>query len=237
WSNTSVLELQAYIALQIAMGINSKPKLADYWSTYWLTANKFSDVMSRNWYQLLNTLHFNDNDQRVGRGQEGYDPLFKFWPLLDIIDVRYTDAYATEINTGYGLRFLIYTGKNTFSAERSPEFSMTEQVCIKMMNGYENRGHTLHMVNFYSSPRLFQELKVQGFGACGTVRSNRKFIPFDMQPSALALDKGDDSVFMRTQDLITCTMVDTKRVISLVLCTLTIHSTKLFETKKKQTEN
>ncbi|XP_053402637.1 piggyBac transposable element-derived protein 4-like [Mercenaria mercenaria] len=173
--------------------------------------------MSRNRYHLLNTfLHFNDNDQRVARGQEGCDPPFKVRPLLDMIDVRYTDAYAPDkelsidesmikfkgriffrqympakptkwgiktfalcgSNTGYGLRFLIHTGKNTFSADRSSE----------------------------------QELKVQGIGACGTVKPNRKFMPFAMQPSALALDEGDDPEFVRTQDLITCAMVDTKRV-------------------------
>lgn len=198
WSETSVLEMQAYIALQIAMGINSKPEIADYWSTYWLTANKFSDDLSRNRYQLLNTfLHFSDNNQRVARGQDGYDPLFKVRPLLDITNVRYINVYAPdqelsidesmikfkgriffrqylpakptkwgiktfalcESNTGYGLRFLIYTGKNTFNADRSSDFSMTEQVCLEMIKGYENRGHTLYMDNFYSSPRLFQELK------------------------------------------------------------------------------
>lgn len=37
-------------------------------------------------------------------------------------------------------------------------------------------------------------------------------MPFDLQPSALNLEKGEDPVFMRTQDLITCAMVDTKRV-------------------------
>jgi hypothetical protein len=243
--------MQAYIALQIAMGINSKPELADYWSTYWLTSNKFSDVMSRNRYQLLNTfLHFNDNDQRVARGQDGYDPLFKVRPLLDIIDARYLNAYApdkelsinesmikfkgriffrrylpakptkwgiktfalSESNTGYGLRFVVYTGKSTFNADRASDFSMTEQVCLEMVRGFENSGHTLYMDNFYSSPRLFQELKSRGIGACGTVKPNRKYMPNDLQPSSLALNKGDDPVFMRTSDLITCAMVDTKRV-------------------------
>ena len=43
WSETSIQEMQAYVALQIAMGINSKPELPDHWGAYWLTSNKFSD--------------------------------------------------------------------------------------------------------------------------------------------------------------------------------------------------
>ena len=195
WSDKSPEEMKAYIALQVAMGINSKLELPDYWGKYWLTTNKFSDVMSRNGYQLLTTfLHFNDNEQHVARGQEGYDPLFKVRPLLDITDDRYTSAYAPdkelsidesmikfkgriffrqylpakptkwgiktfalcESNTGYALKFLIYTGKNTFDCDRNSHFTVTEQVCLQMMKDYENNGYTLYTDNYYSSPQLLR---------------------------------------------------------------------------------
>lgn len=69
WTETNAKEMQVYVALQIAMGINNKPEIPDYWSTYWLTVGKFCDVMSRNRYQLLNMfLHFNDNNHRRARG-------------------------------------------------------------------------------------------------------------------------------------------------------------------------
>ena len=158
WTDTSVKEIQAYVALQIAMGINNRPEIPDYWSTYWLTAGKFNDVMPRNRYQLLNAfLHFNNNDLRIARGEEGYDPLFKVRPLINIIDPRYLSAYAPdkelsidesmikfkgriffrqylpakptkwgiktfalcESNTGYGLKFMVYTGKNTFQVDQA----------------------------------------------------------------------------------------------------------------------
>jgi hypothetical protein len=44
--------MKAYITLQIAMGIHYKPDIQDYCGTYWLTAGRFGDVMSRNRYQL-----------------------------------------------------------------------------------------------------------------------------------------------------------------------------------------
>lgn len=44
------------------------------------------------------------------------------------------------------------------------------------------------------------------------MKHNRKYMPHDLQPAALALNKGDDPVFRCCQDLITCAMMDTKRV-------------------------
>ena len=251
WTDTTAKEMQAYVALQIAMGINNKPEIPDYWSTYWLTAGKFCDVMSRNRYQLLNTfLHFNDNIERRARGEEGYDPLFKVRTLMNCIDPRYLSAYAPdkelsidesmikfkgriffrqylpakptkwgiktfalcESNTGYGLKFMVYTGKNTFQVDRTSSLSITEQTCLAMTEGFENNGYELYMDNYYTSPQLFSELKSRGIGAAGTVKYNRKYMPYDLQPTALVLNKGDDPVFMCCQDLITCAMMDTKRV-------------------------
>ena len=80
-----------------SFGINSKHELTDYWGTYWLTANIFSDVMSRIRYLLLTAFHhFNDNEKRIARGEKCHDPLFKVRPLLDITDAQYITAYTPE---------------------------------------------------------------------------------------------------------------------------------------------
>lgn len=47
WTETTAAEIKAYVALQIAMGIVSKPSLEDYWGTFWLTHIPFTQVMSR----------------------------------------------------------------------------------------------------------------------------------------------------------------------------------------------
>ena len=46
----------------------------------------------------------------------------------------------------------------------------------------------MYMDNFYTSPDLFAELREQGFGACGTVRINRRGLPPDLKKN---LEKGD----------------------------------------------
>ena len=56
-------------------------------------------------------------------------------------------------------------------------------------------------------------------------RPNRKYMPSDLQPGVLALDKSDNPVFMRCDDLITCAMMDTNRVHFLS----SIHSDNTFD--------
>ena len=97
WHDTSVEQMKAYLALQIAMGLCQKPSLEDYWSTYWLTFTDFKRVMPRNRFELLQTfLHFSDITKQIPKGQEGYDPLFKIQTLLDICESSYETVYQPK---------------------------------------------------------------------------------------------------------------------------------------------
>ena len=58
---------------------------------------------------------------------------------------------------------------------------MTHAVLLKLLEGLENRGHHVYMDNYYSSPSLFQNLRRLGFGACGTVRTNRRGVPEEIK--------------------------------------------------------
>ncbi|XP_041949787.1 piggyBac transposable element-derived protein 4-like [Alosa sapidissima] len=89
-------EMEAFLAIQISMGLTRKPQIADYWSTQsslGLTPN-FARVMTRNRFQLLSScIHFNDNSLRLERGQPGYDPLFKIRPLMDLVLKSFQSEY------------------------------------------------------------------------------------------------------------------------------------------------
>jgi hypothetical protein len=70
WTDTNPDEIRALVGLEIAMGMCDKPRLSDYFETYWLTAIPgFGSVMARNRYQLLRTfLHMNNNTDRIPKG-------------------------------------------------------------------------------------------------------------------------------------------------------------------------
>ena len=51
---------------------------------------------------------------------------------------------------------------------------VTQAVVFNLLWGLEKRGHHVYMDNYYSSPALYKLLLMKRFGACGTVRVNRK---------------------------------------------------------------
>ena len=54
---------------------------------------------------------------------------------------------------------------------------MTHAVVMKLVDPIKSRGHHVYMDNYYTSPQLFSDLRATGFGACGTVRLNRRGLP------------------------------------------------------------
>jgi hypothetical protein len=81
-----------------------------------------------------------------------------------------------------------------------------------LLNGYEDKGHIVYTDNYYTSPNLFNELQKRNIGTCGTVKSGRYNMPRDLGPRVLHLQKGDDPVFQRCNNLVACAWHDTKRV-------------------------
>ena len=104
-------------------------------------------------------------------------------------------------------------------------------VVLALLEGLEGRGHHVFMDNYYSSPNLFQDLRDLGFGACGTVRVNRRGLPAAMKAT---LAKGDT-----TSALIDETMMALKWMDKRPVCMLTtIHddsmTTKVRRTRRVQ---
>ena len=112
---TSDKEQQAYVALQIAMGLCSKPALADYWSGYWLTKVQFGEVMSRIRIEILNQiLHLCDNSKGVPHGQEGYNPLYKVHDLLKETESLYAKAYCPSKELSLDKSMIKFKGRIFF---------------------------------------------------------------------------------------------------------------------------
>ena len=78
------------------------------------------------------------------------------------------------------------------------DVGVTHAVVLKLLEGLEHRGHHIYMDNYYTSPALFQDLRRLGFGACGTVRINRRGIPQAMksklQKGEIISEKVDDKI-------------------------------------------
>ena len=77
----------------------------------------------------------------------------------------------------------LYTGKLIIHSTidiRHPSCTLRAMSC-HVMQGKISRGHHVFTDNYNSSPALFAELRDLGFGACGTVRINRRGLPAEIK--------------------------------------------------------
>ncbi|XP_030641170.1 piggyBac transposable element-derived protein 4-like [Chanos chanos] len=81
-----------------------------------------------------------------------------------------------DVLTGYVQDLIVYTGSST-DILPFDGVGMSGAVVLTLLQPYLNKGHTVFMDNWYSSPALFQCLLDNQTGACGTVRPTRKGMP------------------------------------------------------------
>lgn len=94
----------------------SKPDIESYWATWWpCTTPSFSTIMRRDRFQLLRIfLHFNDNEKRIEKGNDGYDPLYKIKPIFDIVNSQLTDVYGPGPYTSFDEAMRLFKGRWAF---------------------------------------------------------------------------------------------------------------------------
>ena len=93
-----VEELQAFIGLNIAMGLLRLPQVRDYWSTSEILSTPwFATIMSRDrFFSIMRHLHLVDPGKQKRKGEEGYDALFKVRPLVDHLSAVFARYYNPE---------------------------------------------------------------------------------------------------------------------------------------------
>ena len=118
-----------------------------------------------------------------------------------------------------------YIGKDT--SLDTDNCSVTHAVVLKLLENLENRGHHVYMDNYYTSPSLFQNLRHLGFGACGTIRTNRHGVPDEIKAK---LQKGEIVSKMIDDDVMALKWMDKRPVAMLT----TVHDDSVV-TKQRRT--
>lgn len=119
-----------------------------------------------------------------------------------------------DSETGFLLRFDVYVGKGGQQVNVDTSLGLGERVVRNLLLGFENTQRIVYCDNFFSSPSLFQFLRQNDIGACGTVRPNRRGMPTECKPSICKLKKGEKPKFWlnKEEGMIACTWQDTGRV-------------------------
>ena len=93
---------------------------------------------------------------------------------------------------------------------------MTHAVVMRLVDPIKGRGHHVYMDNFYTSPQLFSDLRDNGFGACGTVRVNRRGLPAAVKEN---VRKGEMKFIQMDNSMLAIKWMDKRAVTALT----TIH--------------
>jgi hypothetical protein len=83
---------------------------------------------------------------------------------------------------GYISAMRVYLGKDSHCA--TDDITATHATARHLTRRVEGLGHKLFMDNFFSSPRLFDDLDRHKINSCGTVRPNRKKCPVTLDKKA-----------------------------------------------------
>ena len=111
-----------------------------------------------------------------------------------------------DARTGYVLRIEVYTGKSTQDNSIVGLFQ-------RLLAGYFDKGYTIYMDRYYSSPIVFDFLWEKKTKAVGTCMPNRKELPKETVVAAKL--KRDDCVYMRRGHLLCLKWKDTRDVLCL----------------------
>ncbi|EFN85041.1 PiggyBac transposable element-derived protein 4, partial [Harpegnathos saltator] len=82
-----------------------------------------------------------------------------------------------DTKTGFVQNFIVYSGALTTVNYESEVIGKSGTIVMQLLKPYLNKGHTLYVDNWYTSPALFILLHKNGTNACGTVRKRRKGMP------------------------------------------------------------
>nr|XP_022902691.1 piggyBac transposable element-derived protein 4-like [Onthophagus taurus] len=83
-----------------------------------------------------------------------------------------------DCETGHILDLIIYTGATTNVGTTGVEYlGKSGDIVMTLMTPYLNKGHTLFVDNWYSSPTLFSYLHGFKTNTCGIVKASRKHMP------------------------------------------------------------
>ena len=110
-----------------------------------------------------------------------------------------------EAKTGFCSKFKIYIGQD----KTDPNDSASENVAMELAKPLLNKGYTLYIDNWYSSPALFLKLHNQKTNVIGTVRNTRKNMPKDLATKKL---KPEECVYKTCNGLLAIRWKDKRDV-------------------------
>lgn len=128
--------------------------------------------------------------------------------------------WITDTENSFPLRCLVYIGKDTLPSD-CREGSVSEAVVMYLARPYLGVGRNITMDNWFTSIDLCNRLEAENTSVVGTLRSNRRGIPYEAR-SIQGRRKGDSKHFISGNKML-CSYWDKSNVPVLLLSTKHSH--------------
>ena len=113
-----------------------------------------------------------------------------------------------DSHNGYVCDFNVYTGKEG----NRVEVGLGESVVLKLCDSITGKYFHIYCDNYFSSVRLFKKLLEKGLYACGTIRTNRKCWPKDLNKKAFSKKPKGHTEMRQDGNLVASGWMDNKAV-------------------------
>lgn len=261
WNSVTAKDIEEFLGILLLMGLNKQPTIDSYWSkSKMYGVELIKNTMARNKFELISRfLHFANNEESDGTDRlyklrplitlisqnfEKYTPGEKVVIDESLVHFRGRTILRQYIPNkahryglkfyklcainGYVWRFIIYKGKG----DTAPGLGHSEHITLALMEGLLREGRTLYVDNFYSSVVLARELQKKSTYVCGTLRSNRKYLPHEVTKKKLK--KGDVVGRQNHEGIKVLKWMDKRDV--LMLTTVPEHTTEKKKAGKRNPE-
>src|SRR2546425_1222690 len=141
WTDTNVPEIKAYIGMNVAFGLRGHTSVEEIWSMEPLLHDTvLSQVMSRDRYRVLSKyFHIVDNTGAKAYREEGYDPMHKVRPIIDLFNIRCADLYKPKQHLSVDEAMIPFKGRHytkQYMPNKPDKFGFKAWVCAEADTGY-----------------------------------------------------------------------------------------------------
>lgn len=178
------------------------PKLKKIWKIYDALNKKFSKV------------YVPERDVSIDESLMPCKHHLSFKQYIPLKRARFGVKFFVmcESKSGYIVKTILYTGKDTEKNTSSEKQSVTTSIVLKICEDLLYQGYCLIMDNYYNSPELYDILLSKRTDAYGTLRKDRKGLPGNFSKIKL---KKDQAVCWEKEGLLVMKWHD-KKVVSLI---------------------
>lgn len=263
WKEIDEIEIECFIGLIIYMGYVKKPSIYDYFEKSKISGTPgINRLLPRERFlQIYRTLIFRDIDKNdksfnakfqllkdaiITNSQLYYLPqreLSLDESLIDFKGRHKNRVYMPNKAHKYGFKAYMLTESSSSYILNWSIYSGVKQsirdIVLPLCLNLEGEGYTIFFDNFYSSPKLFIELKKHGIDAVGTVREDRLQIGNNMKTKIYTLNTNDYIFYNDSESsLFSCFWKDKKPVkILSTLADLTVITKEKIVKKNQEISN